>query len=147
MILYCHNVTLTQSTTLRHLSLFPCHSNHLCAPCRRRLPSIMLNLRMAQNLKNAITFIEQGRILLYCSCLCPLYCHALSFLGCFTFIVSCFQAFLREKLHLSVSKGRISFCSSGPWHSLRCACWPRHRHRPCISGLKVGVHILFTTFL
>uniref|UniRef100_A0A7N8YJ45 IMP U3 small nucleolar ribonucleoprotein 3 n=1 Tax=Mastacembelus armatus TaxID=205130 RepID=A0A7N8YJ45_9TELE len=31
--------------------------------CRRRLPSIMLNLRMAQNLKTAITFIEQGRIL------------------------------------------------------------------------------------
>uniref|UniRef100_A0A667Z1V7 IMP U3 small nucleolar ribonucleoprotein 3 n=1 Tax=Myripristis murdjan TaxID=586833 RepID=A0A667Z1V7_9TELE len=31
--------------------------------CRRRLPSIMLNLRMAQNLKSAITFIEQGRIL------------------------------------------------------------------------------------
>ncbi|CAF97567.1 unnamed protein product, partial [Tetraodon nigroviridis] len=30
--------------------------------CRRRLPSIMLNLRMAQNLKTAITFIEQGRI-------------------------------------------------------------------------------------
>ncbi|KAI3374388.1 hypothetical protein L3Q82_006222 [Scortum barcoo] len=28
--------------------------------CRRRLPSIMLNLRMAQNLKTAITFIEQG---------------------------------------------------------------------------------------
>ncbi|XP_015260072.1 PREDICTED: U3 small nucleolar ribonucleoprotein protein IMP3 [Cyprinodon variegatus] len=32
--------------------------------CRRRLPSIMLKLRMAQNLKTAITFIEQGRILL-----------------------------------------------------------------------------------
>lgn len=31
--------------------------------CRRRLPSIMLNLRMAQNLKTAITFIQQGRIL------------------------------------------------------------------------------------
>ncbi|XP_059915695.1 U3 small nucleolar ribonucleoprotein protein IMP3 [Gadus macrocephalus] len=30
--------------------------------CRRRLPSIMVNLRMAQNLKNAITFIEQGHI-------------------------------------------------------------------------------------
>uniref|UniRef100_A0AAQ4NWI7 IMP U3 small nucleolar ribonucleoprotein 3 n=1 Tax=Gasterosteus aculeatus aculeatus TaxID=481459 RepID=A0AAQ4NWI7_GASAC len=33
--------------------------------CRRRLPSIMLKLRMAQNLKSAITFIEQGRILHY----------------------------------------------------------------------------------
>lgn len=31
--------------------------------CRRRLPSVMLKLRMAQNLKTAITFIEQGRIL------------------------------------------------------------------------------------
>lgn len=30
--------------------------------CRRRLPSIMLNLRMAQNLKTAITFIEQGHV-------------------------------------------------------------------------------------
>uniref|UniRef100_A0A8C5G093 Small ribosomal subunit protein uS4 N-terminal domain-containing protein n=1 Tax=Gouania willdenowi TaxID=441366 RepID=A0A8C5G093_GOUWI len=30
--------------------------------CRRRLPSIMLKLRMAQNLRTAITFIEQGRI-------------------------------------------------------------------------------------
>uniref|UniRef100_A0A674PLS1 IMP U3 small nucleolar ribonucleoprotein 3 n=1 Tax=Takifugu rubripes TaxID=31033 RepID=A0A674PLS1_TAKRU len=29
--------------------------------CRRRLPSIMLSLRMAQNLKAAITFIEQGK--------------------------------------------------------------------------------------
>uniref|UniRef100_A0A8C4TGP9 IMP U3 small nucleolar ribonucleoprotein 3 n=1 Tax=Erpetoichthys calabaricus TaxID=27687 RepID=A0A8C4TGP9_ERPCA len=32
--------------------------------CRRRLPSIMVKLRMAQNLKTAITFIEQGRILM-----------------------------------------------------------------------------------
>uniref|UniRef100_A0A8C1YHS1 IMP U3 small nucleolar ribonucleoprotein 3 n=1 Tax=Cyprinus carpio TaxID=7962 RepID=A0A8C1YHS1_CYPCA len=31
--------------------------------CRRRLPTIMLKLRMAQNLKTAITFIEQGRLL------------------------------------------------------------------------------------
>ncbi|KAF3858746.1 hypothetical protein F7725_011947 [Dissostichus mawsoni] len=30
--------------------------------CRRRLPSIMLNLRMAQNLKTAITFIQQGHV-------------------------------------------------------------------------------------
>ncbi|XP_005994130.1 U3 small nucleolar ribonucleoprotein protein IMP3 isoform X1 [Latimeria chalumnae] len=30
--------------------------------CRRRLPSIMLKLRMAQNLKTAITFIEQGHV-------------------------------------------------------------------------------------
>lgn len=30
--------------------------------CRRRLPTIMLKLRMAQNLRNAITFIEQGHI-------------------------------------------------------------------------------------
>lgn len=31
--------------------------------CRRRLPVIMVKLRMAQSLKNATTFIEQGRIL------------------------------------------------------------------------------------
>lgn len=30
--------------------------------CRRRLPSIMLSLHMAQNLKTAITFIEQGHV-------------------------------------------------------------------------------------
>ncbi len=42
-------------------------SNHLFLIavifCRRRLPTIMLKLRMAQNLKTATTFIEQGRIL------------------------------------------------------------------------------------
>ncbi|CDQ56295.1 U3 small nucleolar ribonucleoprotein protein IMP3 [Oncorhynchus mykiss] len=30
--------------------------------CRRRLPTIMVSLRMAQNLKTAITFIEQGHV-------------------------------------------------------------------------------------
>ncbi|MBN3322822.1 IMP3 protein, partial [Atractosteus spatula] len=30
--------------------------------CRRRLPSILVKLRMAQNLKTAITFIEQGHV-------------------------------------------------------------------------------------
>ncbi|KAK1165041.1 U3 small nucleolar ribonucleoprotein IMP3 [Huso huso] len=30
--------------------------------CRRRLPTIMVKLRMAQNLKTAITFIEQGHV-------------------------------------------------------------------------------------
>ncbi|KAM5179516.1 U3 small nucleolar ribonucleoprotein IMP3 [Mantella aurantiaca] len=41
---------------------------HLCDQvsastfCRRRLPSIVVKLRMSQNLKTAITFIEQGHI-------------------------------------------------------------------------------------
>ncbi|XP_041064842.1 U3 small nucleolar ribonucleoprotein protein IMP3 isoform X1 [Carcharodon carcharias] len=41
---------------------------HLCEKvsassfCRRRLPTIMVKLRMAQNLKTAITFIEQGHV-------------------------------------------------------------------------------------
>lgn len=30
--------------------------------CRRRLPTIMVSLRMAQNLTTAITFIEQGHV-------------------------------------------------------------------------------------
>ncbi|XP_028833724.1 U3 small nucleolar ribonucleoprotein IMP3 [Denticeps clupeoides] len=30
--------------------------------CRRRLPTVMVRLRMAQSLKTAITFIEQGHI-------------------------------------------------------------------------------------
>ncbi|KTF84892.1 hypothetical protein cypCar_00025302 [Cyprinus carpio] len=44
--------------TKQNLSL----TNEVCASafCRRRLPTIMLKLRMAQNLKTAITFIEQG---------------------------------------------------------------------------------------
>ncbi|XP_016392912.1 U3 small nucleolar ribonucleoprotein IMP3 [Sinocyclocheilus rhinocerous] len=46
--------------TKQNLSL----TNEVCASafCRRRLPTIMLKLRMAQNLKTAITFIEQGHI-------------------------------------------------------------------------------------
>uniref|UniRef100_A0A671Q8Y0 U3 small nucleolar ribonucleoprotein protein IMP3-like n=1 Tax=Sinocyclocheilus anshuiensis TaxID=1608454 RepID=A0A671Q8Y0_9TELE len=46
--------------TKQNLSL----TNEVCASafCRRRLPTIMLKLRMAQNLKTAITFIEQGLI-------------------------------------------------------------------------------------
>ena len=35
---------------------------HVC--CRRRLPVLMVKLRMAQSLADAIKFIEQGRILL-----------------------------------------------------------------------------------
>lgn len=50
----------------RPLSLLVCACVGLCNLCRRRLPSIMLNLRMAQNLKTAITFIEQGRIFSWC---------------------------------------------------------------------------------
>ncbi|XP_034410999.1 U3 small nucleolar ribonucleoprotein protein IMP3 [Cyclopterus lumpus] len=30
--------------------------------CRRRLPTILMSLRMAQNLKAAVTFIEQGHV-------------------------------------------------------------------------------------
>ncbi|XP_066547824.1 U3 small nucleolar ribonucleoprotein IMP3 [Amia ocellicauda] len=30
--------------------------------CRRRLPSVLVKLRMAQNLKTAVTFIEQGHV-------------------------------------------------------------------------------------
>ncbi|XP_030630311.1 U3 small nucleolar ribonucleoprotein IMP3 [Chanos chanos] len=39
-------------------------ASEVCASsfCRRRLPTVMLRLRMAQNLKTAITFIEQGHI-------------------------------------------------------------------------------------
>ncbi|CAI5772749.1 U3 small nucleolar ribonucleoprotein IMP3 [Podarcis lilfordi] len=30
--------------------------------CRRRLPCLLLKLRMAQNLKSAVTFVEQGHV-------------------------------------------------------------------------------------
>jgi len=30
--------------------------------CRRRLPIIMVRLKMSQNLKEAVTFIEQGKV-------------------------------------------------------------------------------------
>mmetsp|Transcript_21698 Transcript_21698/g.44762 ORF Transcript_21698/g.44762 Transcript_21698/m.44762 type:complete len:110 (+) Transcript_21698:53-382(+) len=32
------------------------------ALCRRRLPVVMVRMKMAQNLKMAITFIEQGQV-------------------------------------------------------------------------------------
>ncbi len=45
--------------------------------CRRRLPVLMVKLRMAQRLADAIKFIEQGRILYHkfegeavCVCVC-----------------------------------------------------------------------------
>ncbi|XP_062920944.1 U3 small nucleolar ribonucleoprotein protein IMP3 [Mobula hypostoma] len=54
---------------LYSLGLIPTKQGlHLCEKvsassfCRRRLPTIMVKLRMAQNLRTAITFIEQGHI-------------------------------------------------------------------------------------
>ncbi|XP_062259680.1 U3 small nucleolar ribonucleoprotein protein IMP3 isoform X2 [Platichthys flesus] len=41
---------------------FRAQGTHRLLEKMRRLPSIMLNLRMAQNLKNAVTFIEQGHV-------------------------------------------------------------------------------------
>ncbi|XP_053324626.1 U3 small nucleolar ribonucleoprotein protein IMP3 isoform X5 [Spea bombifrons] len=41
-------------------SLQLCETISASSFCRRRLPSIVVKLRMAQNLKTAITFIEQG---------------------------------------------------------------------------------------
>ncbi|XP_053324623.1 U3 small nucleolar ribonucleoprotein protein IMP3 isoform X2 [Spea bombifrons] len=43
-------------------SLQLCETISASSFCRRRLPSIVVKLRMAQNLKTAITFIEQGHI-------------------------------------------------------------------------------------
>ncbi|XP_040277862.1 U3 small nucleolar ribonucleoprotein protein IMP3 [Bufo bufo] len=43
-------------------SLQLCDTVSASSFCRRRLPSVVVRLRMAQNLKTAITFIEQGHI-------------------------------------------------------------------------------------
>jgi len=55
---------------LYNLGLIPAKENlQLCdkvsasAFCRRRLPVIMVKLKMAQSLKMATKFVEQGRIL------------------------------------------------------------------------------------
>ncbi|XP_073705676.1 U3 small nucleolar ribonucleoprotein protein IMP3 [Garra rufa] len=47
-------------TTKQSLSL--ANEVNASAFCRRRLPSIMLKLHMAESLKTAVTFIEQGHI-------------------------------------------------------------------------------------
>ncbi|XP_069497438.1 U3 small nucleolar ribonucleoprotein protein IMP3 isoform X1 [Ambystoma mexicanum] len=43
-------------------TLQQCENVSASSFCRRRLPTIMVKLRMSQNLKTAITFIEQGHI-------------------------------------------------------------------------------------
>ncbi|KAM8930892.1 U3 small nucleolar ribonucleoprotein IMP3 isoform 2-T2 [Pelodytes ibericus] len=43
-------------------SLQLCETVSASSFCRRRLPTVVVKLRMAQNLKTAITFIEQGHI-------------------------------------------------------------------------------------
>ena len=43
-------------------SLSVCDSITASAFCRRRLPVVMVRMKMAQTLKEAITFIEQGHI-------------------------------------------------------------------------------------
>ncbi|KAM4640906.1 U3 small nucleolar ribonucleoprotein IMP3 isoform 1-T1 [Discoglossus pictus] len=43
-------------------SLQLCQNVSASSFCRRRLPTMVVKLRMAQNLKTAITFIEQGHI-------------------------------------------------------------------------------------
>lgn len=39
-----------------------CERVSASAFCRRRLPSLLLKLRMAQNMKAAVTFVEQGHV-------------------------------------------------------------------------------------
>jgi len=48
--------------TEKNLTL--CEKLPVSAFCRRRLPVVMVRLKMAQTLKEAVTYIEQGRILL-----------------------------------------------------------------------------------
>ena len=47
--------------TEKNLSL--CEKLAVSAFCRRRLPVVMVRLRMAQTLREAVTYIEQGRML------------------------------------------------------------------------------------
>ncbi|NXD15204.1 IMP3 protein, partial [Nothocercus nigrocapillus] len=43
-------------------SLALCERLSAAAFCRRRLPCLLLKLRMAQNLRDAVTFVEQGHV-------------------------------------------------------------------------------------
>ncbi|NXG69716.1 IMP3 protein, partial [Baryphthengus martii] len=43
-------------------SLAVCESLSASAFCRRRLPCLLVKLRMAQNLRHAVTFVEQGHV-------------------------------------------------------------------------------------
>ncbi|OCT83056.1 U3 small nucleolar ribonucleoprotein protein IMP3 [Xenopus laevis] len=54
--LYCMGLIPTKQ------GLQLCQNVSASSFCRRRLPTIVVKLRMAQNLKTAITFIEQGHI-------------------------------------------------------------------------------------
>lgn len=53
-----HGLGLVNS---RH-SLAVCESLSAAAFCRRRLPCLLVKLRMAQNLRHAVTFVEQGHV-------------------------------------------------------------------------------------
>lgn len=46
-------------------NLILCEKLAVSAFCRRRLPVVMVRLRMAQTLREAVTYIEQGRIFIY----------------------------------------------------------------------------------
>ncbi len=48
--------------TKKNLSL--CDDVSASSFCRRRLPVVMVRLRMAQKVEAAVRFVEQGRILL-----------------------------------------------------------------------------------
>lgn len=43
-------------------SLAVCERVSAASFCRRRLPCLLLKLRMAQNLRHAVTFVEQGHV-------------------------------------------------------------------------------------
>jgi len=43
-------------------SLKQCEDISVSAFCRRRLPVVMMKMKMAENLKEAVTFIEQGQV-------------------------------------------------------------------------------------
>ncbi|NXU94716.1 IMP3 protein, partial [Xiphorhynchus elegans] len=43
-------------------SLSACERLSAAAFCRRRLPCLLVKLRMAQNLRHAVTFVEQGHV-------------------------------------------------------------------------------------
>ncbi|NXX92037.1 IMP3 protein, partial [Centropus bengalensis] len=43
-------------------SLAACEAISASAFCRRRLPCLLLKLRMAQNLRHAVSFVEQGHV-------------------------------------------------------------------------------------
>ena len=58
----CSRSSTTWAPSLRRRSLALCDKLSVSSFCRRRLSVIMVRLKMAETLREAVTFIEQGHV-------------------------------------------------------------------------------------